>query len=96
VARNAKSIEDYLRKRDLCQKQKADGELITALGEVDEAKVPVEVTSINITGPYPLTPRGNRYFLTFIDHFSKYVEAFAIQDQTAEKYARVYVTQIIT
>jgi hypothetical protein len=51
---------------------------------------------MDITGPYPATPRKNKYLLKFIDHFTKYVEAFAIPDQTAETCARVYATQIIT
>ena len=42
-----------------------------------------------------MTPRKNKYLLTFIDHFSKYVEAFLIPDVSAETCARVYATQII-
>jgi transposase InsO family protein len=51
---------------------------------------------MDITGPYPLTPRKNRYLLTFIDHILKYAEIFPIQDQSALTCARVYATQIIT
>jgi transposase InsO family protein len=50
---------------------------------------------MDITGPYCLTPRKNRYLLIFIDNFSKYVEAFPIPDVSAETFARVYATQII-
>jgi hypothetical protein len=50
---------------------------------------------MDITGPYCLTPQKNKYLMTFIDHFSKYSEAFAILDVSAEKCVRVYSTQII-
>ena len=45
------------------------------LGDVDQPSAPFEVTSMDITGPYVLTTRKNKYLLTFIDHFTKYVEA---------------------
>ena len=49
------------------------------------------------TLPVPIpTPRGNKYLLTFVDHFSKYAEAFAIPEQTAEVCARVYAREIVT
>ena len=51
---------------------------------------------MDITGPYRTTPRGNKYLLTFIDHISKYVEEFPIEDQTAETCARVNATQIVS
>jgi hypothetical protein len=51
---------------------------------------------MDIIGPYPLTPRKNKYLLTFIDHFSKCVEADRIPDQTVETCTRGYATQIIT
>jgi transposase InsO family protein len=41
------------------------------------------------------TPRENRYLLTFIDHFPKYVAAFPIADQSAETCAKIYATQIV-
>jgi hypothetical protein len=51
---------------------------------------------MDITGPYPLTPCRNKYLLTFVDHFSKYAEAFAIPEQTVEVCARVYARKIVT
>jgi len=57
---------------------------------------PFHITSMDIMGPYPLTPRRNKYILTFIDHFTKFVEAFAIPDQSAQTCARIYATQIVT
>ena len=51
---------------------------------------------MDVTCPYLNIPRRNKYLLNFIDHFTKYFEAFPILDQTAETFARVYTTKIIT
>jgi hypothetical protein len=51
---------------------------------------------MDITGPYPVTPRQNKYLLTFVDHFSKYAEIYPIPDQSAVTCAKVYALQIIT
>jgi transposase InsO family protein len=50
---------------------------------------------MDVIGPLPETRKKNRYIITFTDHFSKWVEAEAIPDQTAETVARVILEQII-
>jgi len=51
---------------------------------------------MDITGPYPVTARINKYLLMFVDHFSKHVEIFPIPDQSASTCARIYALQIVT
>ena len=65
-----KTIQKFVRECDPCQKRKENREPAAPLGEVVEPKAPFLVTHIDLTGPYPVTSRGNRYLLTFIDSFS--------------------------
>ena len=91
-----KSIEDYVQKCDPCQKQKEKKEFVAPLGNPETPKEPFQVVSIDLTGPYPVTARGNKYLLTFICHFTKFVEAFPLPDISAETCARIYSSQIVT
>jgi len=68
-----RSVVEYTQKCDPCQKRKKDREFRAPLAEVEMSTTPFEVTSMGITGPSPVTPRGYKYLLTFIDHFTKYV-----------------------
>ena len=74
----------------------ANNEFVAPLGDVDQPSAPFEVISMDITGPYVLTPRKNKYLFTFTYDFTKYVEAIPISDQSAETCARVYASQIVT
>ena len=42
----------------------------------------------------PLTEPGNSYLLVFVDYLTNWVEAFSIQDQSAETIARLLVIEI--
>jgi len=91
-----RSVEDYIQKCDPCQKRKEDREFRAPLAEVEMPTTSFEVTPMDITGSYPVTPRGNKYLLIFIDHFIKYAVAYPLKVQTAESCARIYATQIAT
>jgi len=67
-----KSIENYVKKCDSCQRRKSTRKFIAPLGEVEEPTFPFQITSVDVTGPYPTTPRKNKYLFTFNGHFTKY------------------------
>ena len=46
-------------------------------------------------GPFPVTPRGNRYILLLTDYFSKYVETIPVPDMTAEVYATKILNEYV-
>ena len=91
-----KDVEDYVRSCDSCQRKEEDREFVAPLGSVQEPTALFEVTVMDVSGPYPVTPRGNKFLLKFNDHFSRYVEAYSIPVQKAETLARVYATQIVS
>ena len=85
-----------MQKCEPCQRRKEKREFVAPLGNPEEPKEPFQVVSMDLTGPYPVTARNNKYLQTFICHFSQFVEAFPVPDIPAETCARVYSSQIIT
>ena len=55
----------------------------------------MERMAVDILGPLPQSRRGNKYIMVVADHFTKWVEAFAIPNQTAETIARVLVEEVV-
>jgi len=55
--------------------QKEDREFVAPLREVQEPIAPFQVTFMDITQPYFMTPHRNQYLLTFIDCITEIVEA---------------------
>jgi transposase InsO family protein len=90
-----RDVENYVRECDECQRRKQKSEYTAPLGDVQQPSYPFEIISMDICGPYVLTPRKNRYLSTFTDCFSKYAEAIPLEDMTAESCARAYATQVI-
>ena len=57
---------------------------------------PMDRLCSDILGPFPISERGNRYVLVVMDCFSKWVEAYAIPDFTAETVAHKIVNEFIS
>ena len=51
---------------------------------------------MDILGPLPQTPRSNRYILVISDYFSKWVEAFPMENMEALTVAKILVNEFIT
>ena len=56
---------------------------------------PFDVVGADFLGPLPTTDNGNTYILTFTDHFTKWVEAFALSSSDAETVAKCFVEGIV-
>jgi len=66
-----KSIENYVKKCDSCQRRKNTRKFVAPLDEAEEPIFPFQITPIDTTAPYPTTPRKNKYLFTFTAHFTK-------------------------
>ena len=50
---------------------------------------------VDLTGPFPTTPTGNRYVMVMIEHFSKTLELAAIPAKDAEHTRAVFLQRVL-
>ena len=56
---------------------------------------PMERLAMDILGPLPLTPRGNKFVLVVTDYFTKWTESYAIPNQEATTVAEKLVSEFV-
>ena len=56
---------------------------------------PMERIAVDVMGPLPVTKKGNKYLLVAMDYFTKWPEAYALQDQEAKTVATVLVREFV-
>ena len=78
-----------IRSCEICQSAKHGG----TAGSVGTRRLyagrPWQVVAVDLVGPMPETPRGNRWILVLTDHFTRWQDALAIADATAPTVASV-------
>ncbi|KII70025.1 Retrovirus-related Pol polyprotein from transposon 17.6 [Thelohanellus kitauei] len=55
-----------------------------------------ELWEVDYTGQLPTTSKGNRYIIVFIDHCTKWVEAKAVEDQSAITAAKAFFSLVVS
>lgn len=56
---------------------------------------PMELLSMDLMGPLPITHSGNMYIVTFTDHFTRWVEAYALPKSDAGTIAKRLLDVIV-
>ena len=56
---------------------------------------PLDRLATDILGPFPESTRGNKYILAITDYFTKWVDIFAVPDQTAVTCVEVILDEVI-
>lgn len=91
----SRDVIRYCRSCHVCNQRKTSPHLKKyPLQSFPEVLEPFERTAMDIVGPLVTSYSGNKYLLTFQDHFTKYVEAIPLRDQKADTIARAFVTKI--
>ena len=91
-----RDIEEYVRSCLSCQRKKNPKRFYCAHLQKYVVGNCFERVGMDLLGPLPLTYEGNKYVLVIADYFSKWVEAYAVPDQSAEATAEILCSRWIT
>jgi transposase InsO family protein len=79
----------------VCQQAKRKKSQNILTRPVSIASRPFQHIGVDIVGPLPTTRRGNVYILTIVDHFTRWAEAIALEEQTTRSIARAIIQHVI-
>ena len=86
----------WVRTCDDCQKNKKPQHRGKAVLQSYVVGAPMERLACDICGPLPVTASGSQYILVVGDYFTKWIEAYPIENQEAITVAEVLVRQWIS
>ena len=90
-----RDVECWVKEREQCQKRNPPQPNPPAPLGTLQTTGPFEILSWDIMGPLPISSQGNKYILVVTDIFTKWVEAFALKDTTANTLATVLLNEVI-
>ena len=81
--------------RTACQQAKRTRSVPSKDFDLEVGNV-MDQVSVDVCGPFAVSRDGNTALLVAVDHFSRWVEAYALPDQIAETCARVLYDNLFT
>jgi transposase InsO family protein len=79
----------------VCQQSKRQKSQNILTRPVSVASRPFQHIGVDVIGPLPTTRKGRVYILTIVDHFTRWAEAIALEDQTTRSIARAIIRYVI-
>ena len=80
-------VNKYIQSCESCQMNKCSNQSVIAPLTPIQTTRPFEIVTTDIMGPLEITAQNNKYILVVCDHFTKWVELFAIKSLSAEEAA---------
>ena len=90
-----KHTKEYCESCLVCQQFRVPNSKSVASLQQIVANYPFEIIGIDVVGPLPTTPRGMKYIIVAICYYSKWCEALATKDFTAQTTAMFIINCII-
>ena len=91
----SQDVQRFCERCDVCAQNRGPQRKPRAAMKKHTVGMPMERLALDILGPLPVTPLGNKYILVISDYFSKWVEAFPMVDQEASTVASLLVREVI-
>ena len=88
-------VVKWINSCDSCNMRKGDPSNLIGKYRPPVVTQPWELVASDIVGPFPKTKNNNIYILLFVDYFTRYIEATAIPNNTAEIVANKFIELII-
>ena len=88
-------IKNYVESCEICASKKTPRKPLGGKMEPISVTEPFEIVGVDIIGPLPRTPRGNRWIITFSDYLTKWPEAFALPTADSEEIASKLIEEVV-
>ncbi|KAL0821690.1 hypothetical protein ABMA28_005122 [Loxostege sticticalis] len=89
------TVTEYVKNCVPCQRYKADNRKPAGLLQSPAGARRFEVISIDLFGPLPETPAGNRWILIVEDVCSRWIELFALKKATSVECAKTLIEEVL-
>ena len=86
-----KDVKDFVAECKVCLQIKPQKRKRAKLGKREFPIAPLELVSIDFLVDLPVTAKHNQHILVINDHFTKYIQLYAVKDRTAPTAAKCVV-----
>jgi Integrase zinc binding domain/Integrase core domain len=90
-----KDVFKYIQSCQEYQQYKYNNAPTSAPMQLHTITQPWHTIGIDITGPFPPTPRQKRYLLVIVNYFTRWVEMFALRRTTTTDIANILINEVI-
>ena len=89
-------VQEWCRTCKTCCARNGPARKTRARLQLYQAGTPMQRVAVDIAGPLPVTPRGNRFICVAMDYFTKWPEAYALPDHEATTVAGALVDRFFS